>query len=118
MARLFEKTVSAICYEIALSQQSGNAPFDSPPYNEVAAFVLGGWQRMPSFLAWPLRLATLAFALRGLLSGGFFHRLAPQRRRPLLESWRSSSIGLCRDMVRFYRGLTILALYSRPSPPA
>jgi hypothetical protein len=113
MARLFEKTVSAICYEIASSQDSGTAPFDLPPYNDVVAFVLGQWQRMPRFLAWPLRLATLAFATRGLLSGGFFHQLAPQRRRLQLESWRTSAIPPCRDLVRFYHSLAILALYSR-----
>jgi hypothetical protein len=113
MPRLFDKTVSAICYEIALSQDTGTPPFDVPPYNDVVVFVLGQWQRMPRFLAWPLRLATVAFAARGLLSGGFFHQLPPQRRRLQLETWRASSIGPCRDLIRFYRSLAILALYSR-----
>jgi hypothetical protein len=113
MAGLFENTVSAICYEVARSQDNGTAPFDMPPYNDVVAFVLGQWRRMPRFLAWPLQLATVAFAARGLLSGGFFHQLAPQRRRLQLESWRTSSIGPCRDLIRFYRSLAILALYSR-----
>jgi len=114
---LFKNTVSAICYEVASSQSSGTAPYDVSPYNDVVVFVLGQWRQMPRFLAWSLRLATVAFATRGLLSGRFFHQLAPQRRRLQLESWRNSSIGPCRDLVRFYRSLAILALYSRGGPP-
>lgn len=113
MTGLFENTVSAICYEIASSLDSDTAPFDQPPYNDVVGFVLGQWNRMPRFLAWPVRLATVAFAARSLASGSFFHRLPPQRRRLQLESWRTSSIGPCRDLIRFYRSLAILALYSR-----
>jgi hypothetical protein len=113
MPGLFENTVSAICYEVANSLDSGMEPFAVPPFNDVVAFVFGQWQRMPRFLAWPLRFATVAFATRGLLSGGFFHQLAPQRRRVQFQSWRTSSIGPCRDLIRFYRSLAILALYSR-----
>ena len=113
MPGLFENTVSAICYEVARCQDSDT----TPPYNDVVAFVLGQYQGMPRFLAWPLRLTTIAFAARGLLSGGFFHQLAPQRRGLQLESWRTSSIGPCRDLIRFYRSLAILALYSRGESP-
>jgi hypothetical protein len=114
MPGLFEDTVSAICYEIARSQDTGTVPIDSPPYNDVTAFVLGQWRRMPRFLAWPLRMATVAFAFRGLPAGGkLFHQLAPYRRGILMESWRHSSVGPCRDLIRFYRSLAIMALYSR-----
>jgi hypothetical protein len=115
MSKLFESTVSAICYEVAESQDTGIAPFDTPPYNDVVRFVLDQWRRMPWFLAWPLRFATVAFAARGLTAGGFFHQLTRPRRRRQLESWRTSSIGPCRDLIRFYRSLAILALYSRAS---
>jgi hypothetical protein len=72
------------------------------------------WRRMPRFLAWPLRIATLAFAWRGLLSTGtFFHKLSPPQRQLLIESWRYSSIGPCRDLIRFYRSLALLAVYDR-----
>ena len=109
MPGLFENTVSAICYQIATSQNAG-----LPPYNDVVEFVLGQWRRMPRFWAWPLWLATLIFAMRGLLSGGvFFHRLAPGRREIVVESWRQSSIGPCRDLMQFYTSLALLALYSR-----
>ena len=118
MPGLFENTVSAVCYEIARSQNSDFCPIDVPPYNDVTAFVLGQWHRMPRFLAWPLRLATVGFALRGLLSGGsLFHQLPPHRRAILLESWRRSSLGPCRDLIRFYRSLAIMALYSREGVP-
>jgi hypothetical protein len=114
MPRLFEPTVSAICEVTACSQYTGVDPIDTPPYSDVTAFVLGQWQRMPRFLAWPLRLVTVGFALSGLLTAGnFFHRLDRQRQLQIVESWRVSSIGPCRDFVRFYRSLALLALYSR-----
>jgi hypothetical protein len=118
MPGLFENTVSAICYEIARSQDSGVLPIDVPPYNDVTAFVLEEWGRMPRFLAWPLRMATVAFAFRGICAGGrFFHQLSPHRRGILIESWRQSSVGPCRDFIRFYRSLAIMALYSRGDTP-
>ncbi|MBV8098398.1 MAG: hypothetical protein JOZ31_04500 [Verrucomicrobia bacterium] len=113
MSRLFEKTVSAICYEVARSQSDVEKPSQEDCYRDVVEFVLGQWYRMPRFLAWPLRLATVAFAVRGLLFGSVFHRLPPGRRAVLIESWRRSSVGFCRDFIRFYRALTIMALYSR-----
>lgn len=114
MQGLFEKTVSAICYEVAQSQNSGLVRLDSPPWNDVTQFVIGQWHRMPRFLAWPLRIATLGFACAGILTTGkFFHNLAPTRRGPIIESWRQSSIGPCRDLMRFYRSLALLALYNR-----
>jgi hypothetical protein len=117
MPGLFEDTVSAICYEVAASQDTGTTSFDAPPFNDVTAFVLTQWGRMPRFLAWPLRIATLAFAFAGLTSGSLFHRLAPHRRRVILESWRTSPLGPCRDLIRFYRSLATLAIYSRGGQP-
>ena len=111
MPGLFENTVSALCYEIArpLSGEAG-----APYHDDVTEFVLGQWRRMPLFWAWPLRLATLAFALLGFLGGGsLFHRLPPLRRQRAMESWRNSSIGPCRDLMRFYRSLSLVAFYSR-----
>ena len=84
------------------------------PYNDLTAFVLGQWRRMPRFLAWPVRIATLVFALNGLAQGALFHRLAPHKRFHQLESWRLSRLAPRRGFVRFYRSLALLALYSRP----
>lgn len=110
---LFEKTVSALCGAIARTE-SGSAPADADPYDDVTAFVLGQWRRMPLFWGWPIRFATLTFAMRGFWNGGsVFHRLPPARRERAIESWQNSSFGPCRDFIRFYRSLTLLALYSR-----
>jgi len=113
MSGLFEKTVSAICYEVARSQGGFETPSEEESCRDVVEFVLGQWCRMPRFLAWPLRVATVAFGLRGLLFGSVFHRLPPCRRAALIELWRCSSVGVCRDLIRFYRALTIIALHSR-----
>lgn len=103
MSSLFEKTVAAICEEIA-RPRSGEA-------TTATEFVLSQWARMPRFLAWPLRFATLAFACSPL-PRGLFHRLPSARREAIIERWRNSAVGPCRDLMRFYRSLALLALYS------
>jgi hypothetical protein len=110
MPGLFEYTVSAICYEIA----GAEIPDSVPPYNDVTVFVLEQWGRMPRFLAWPLRAATLAFACSTLWKGRLFHRLSPAQRHLQFERWRYSSLGPCRDLVRFYRSLALLELWGGP----
>lgn len=108
MTGLFEKTVAAICEEVARSH--------GLPAGDTAAFVLGQWRRMPRFLAWPLRFATLFFACSGL-PGSIFHNLPPARRAQKIESWRTSPVGFCRDLMRFYRSLALLAIYSNAATP-
>jgi hypothetical protein len=115
---LFEATVSAICYEIAGSQNVRGTQAESPPYNDITAFVLGQWRRMPRFLAWPVWIATMVFALGALPQGALFHRLPLHGRSYRLESWRLSRLGPRRSLVRFYRSLALLAVYSRPERPA
>lgn len=117
MSGLFEKTVSAICYEVARSQGDLEKSSPEDSYIDVVEFVLGQWCRMPRFLAWPVRFATVGFGLRGLLLGGVFHRLPVYRRAALIELWRCSPVGVCRDLIRFYRALTIIALHSREARP-
>lgn len=114
MPGLFEDTVSAVCYEIAREIAGAQTCGSLPPYNDVTKFVLGQWKRMPRFWAWGIRAATIAFSARAILSTGtLFHRLSPPRRAVLIGSWRYSSIGPCADLIRFYRSLSILALYGR-----
>jgi hypothetical protein len=112
MSGLFANTVSALCYDIARSQV---APCEtSGNFNDVTSFVMASWHRMPRFLAWPIRLATVLFTLSSIVSaGGLYYRLPPQRRWTILESWRYSRLGSCRDLVRFYHSLATLAVYSR-----
>jgi hypothetical protein len=105
MTRLFENTVSAICNEVAGTKDATASP-------SVAAFVLRQWRRMPRFLAWPLWLVTIVFALSAVFSGGLFHRLPQARREAVLNRWRFSPIGPLRDFIRFYRSLAILAAFS------
>lgn len=114
---LFEDTVSAICYEVGLSQNAHGSPAELPPYNDVTAFVLGQWERMPRFLAWPVRIATIVFAWNGLSQGALFHRLPPHKRRSQLESWKASRLAPRRSLAKLYRSLALLALYSRPGMP-
>jgi hypothetical protein len=115
---LFEDTVSAICYEVARGQNVRGTQAELAPCNDITAFVLGQWKRMPRFLAWPLWMVTIMFALGALPPVTLFHRLAPHRRLNRLESWRASRLGPRRSFVRFYRSLALLALYSRPETPA
>lgn len=114
---LFEDTVSAICYEVGRSQITHGIRAELPPYNDVTAFVLGQWRRMPRFLAWPIWIVTILFAVSGLPQGALFHRLASHNRVRQLESWRISRLGPRRSFVRFYRSLALLALYSRAVTP-
>ena len=113
MAALFERTVSAICYEIARSQAENQDARALPPYNDVVAFVLGQVGRMPRFLARLIKIATLDLALTSLIRGHLFHRLSPWQRAIRLEQWRHSFWGPRRSLAHFYRALVFLALYHR-----
>ena len=102
MTGLFENTVSAICHGISDTKSTKASP-------AVTAFVLRQWQRMPRFLAWPLWLGTIALAFSGIFSGALFHRLSPAQQQAVLERWRFSPFWPLRDLIRFYRSLTIFA---------
>jgi hypothetical protein len=70
---------------------------------------------MPQVLGCAIQLATLLFALMALVRhGALFHRLPPPRRRVQVAAWTVSRLGPCRDLMKFYSSLVILALYSRP----
>jgi hypothetical protein len=106
---LFQNTVSALCYELASEHGLG------PPYNDVTRFVIDQHSSMPQVLGAGVRLATILFALSAVADGALFHRLEPPRRRVRVAAWTSSRLGPCRDLIRLYSSLVILALYSRPS---
>ena len=108
---LFRYTVSALCYQIAGDEKPG-AP---PPYNDVVLFVTEQQGRMPQMLGAGVRLATVLFAVAAITRGGtVFHRLSPARRRLQVAAWTASRLGPCRDLMRLYSSLVMLALYSRP----
>lgn len=111
MTRIFFKTVSALCYDLARTQMGPGAA--RTPQNDVTAFVLESWRGMPRFLAWPIYTVTVAFCAGTIFSTGRpYYHLAPARRTAHLESWRHSRFGMCRDLMRFYSSLAALALHS------
>jgi hypothetical protein len=115
-------TTSALCYSLA-AEHAGPQPdlaALAAPYNDVTAFVQAQRARLDAALRLPLLAATLAFALAGLRRGGRFHRLSPALRARQVAAWRRSPLGPCRDLIRFYESLAVLALFARPelAPPA
>jgi hypothetical protein len=115
MPRYLEKTISALVYEVAATHDCPAQELH-PDYNDIVTFILEQLNRMPRFLAWAVKMATSAFgASRVMLEGSFFHQRDSSRRRLQIEVWKRSRLGVCRDLMRFYTGLVVLALYSRPS---
>jgi len=115
----FQSTVSALCYEIAGEHcaSHGEAAGEelAAPYNDVARFVLRQHRHMPQILGPVVKTATVLFAMTALArQGACFHRLPPPRRRAHVALWTISRLGPCRDLMKFYSSLVILALYSRP----
>lgn len=112
LQHLFESTVSALCYEIA-GDHGGEER--SAPYNDVVRFVMRQHGNMPRVLGRGIQAATLLFAVAAVpRHGALFHRLPPARRGVQVEAWTISRLGPCRDLMKFYASLSILALYSRP----
>lgn len=112
MRGIFFKTVSALCYDVARAQMPGCGAQNH--YNDVTNFVLASWESMPRFLALPIRIATVGFAVSAAVTtGNFYHRLSPGRRAARLEAWRHARLRVCRDLIRFYSSLATLALYQR-----
>ena len=108
--RVFERTVSALCYEIARAYEADGF---HPPYNDVVRFVLGQYERMPPLLAALMRAGTLAFGLSSMAEGSLFYGLDLPRRRVRVESWSTSHLLPLRYVMRFHRSLVVFALYSR-----
>jgi len=118
LQRLYESTVSALCYEIAAAHAAGAGDALAGPYNDVVRFVLQQRAGMPRVLGSGVQFATLVFAAMALPHGGLFHRLPPPRRGLRVAAWALSGLGPCRDLMRFYSSLAIVALYSRPAAHA
>lgn len=113
MSGLLDKTTSALTYELA-GLYSGPSSEIYPNYNDVVRFVTRQRDLMPGFLGFAVKATTLAFAAsRLLVDGSFFHQRDSPRRRAQLEAWRRSKLGACRDLMKFYSALVVLAVYSR-----
>lgn len=110
----FHDTVSALVYSLARTNADPAQPELQPPYNDLTRFVIAQHGRMADYLRSPLLTATLGFDLFGLLrSGRRFHHWEPAARARQIESWKKSSMGFQRDLIRYFESLATLALHSR-----
>jgi hypothetical protein len=112
----FRYTVSALCYSIINQRCESTSSALAFPHNEVVQFVLQQHSRMPDFLRFPIVFLTLVFDLWGIVQGGsVFHRLPPETRSCQINSWRSSPLGFCRDLMRFYESIAVFGWYASPT---
>jgi hypothetical protein len=114
MAGYLHWTIVTLTSELAASCSFGGSRSQAP-YDDVVDFVLCQLNRTP----WPLRLGiktfTAAFAAR-LLIADFWPCIVRKQSSGVLrqiEAWRSSKLGACRNLMRFYTSLVVLSLYSR-----
>lgn len=103
----YEQTVTALAARIAEDRLHDAEQL--PPAREIAAGILQQQQRMPDYLRLPIALLTRGFDSAGLVHhGGTFSNASPAAQRRQLQAWRASSLGPCRNLVRFYESLVLL----------
>jgi hypothetical protein len=107
------RTIATLCGDLAtMHNRSAAGPATS--YDDVTGFVLEQLRKMPFFLSQPVLLGTALFGVsRLLLEGSVFYKQPQERRHLQVERWRRSKFGPNRDLIKFYAGLVVLALYSR-----
>jgi hypothetical protein len=114
MGSYLSNTIAALCDAIAASHDIDATDPSMTLYDDVTAFVLEQLQKMPPFLRHPVLIATAVFGIsRLLLEGSMFYKRPREQRQLQVESWRSSSFGPSRDLMKFYTSVTVLAMYSR-----
>lgn len=112
LGRWFRGVVSALVYTAI---DSSGVPGRGRSKNEVVEYVLRQHSSMPDFLRFPLVLLTLFFDLSGWPGvWGRFQKQEPSQRRARRASWAASPFGTCRDLMRFYDSLAVLAWTSTP----
>jgi hypothetical protein len=110
----FQSTVSAIVYSILRERFQPADPGRGFPRNRAVRFLLEQHGRMTDYLRWPLVVLTIVFDWSSLpRHGRRFHRLDPSRRAGRIEAWRTSPLGPCRDLIRFYDSLVVFYWYSQ-----
>src|SRR5262245_17015631 len=116
MGLSFKDTVSALCYSIIYQCCQPTHSALAFPHNDVVRFVLRQHSYMPDFLRFPIVALTLAFDLWGIVQGGSLFHMQPHRTRwRQIQAWQSSPIGVCRDLIGFYEGLTVFSWYASMS---
>ena len=105
----FPATVSALTYSIVRERCGETVPL---PLNRVVVYVLGCHSRLPDFMRWPLRIATVGLDASTMLTTGKpLHLLSHEERWRRIERCRVSRLGLLRNLLRFYEGLAIFGWY-------
>lgn len=108
-----DATISALVHAIASGHDASPVVTYRGPYGPVAAFAAGQVAHMTAPLRLPMRIATVGLSVLALVStGSWLHRLPVERRRRLVDRWRSSRIGAIRDVIRFYDSLAVLSFFS------
>lgn len=109
--RRFQDTVSALAYSFGAAHAEPKQSDFQPPYNDLTAFILRQYTRLPDYLSFPVAAATLALDWNG------FHRRPPTDRGRQIAAWKTCRLGFARDLIRYYETLATFALYSRNDPP-
>lgn len=111
LAPTFQKTVRAFA-EAILEEYGPAEGIPEPRKNAVVAFVLSETVRIPDYQKTPGLFFTIAFSfLHVFLSGRTFADLGLARRQRWIRFWKKAPIGLCRDFVRYFEILTLMALF-------
>jgi hypothetical protein len=112
MSLAHRDTVSAITYSLIREECAEGDSAAGLSNNAVTRFVLEQCGRMPALLRFPMKLLTLVFDARAILTFGRpFHQLPHEQRWPQIERWRDSHLGICSNFIRFHRGLVLYGWY-------
>jgi len=112
MSFTHQDTVSAITYSLIREECAEGDSTAELSKNAVVRFVLEQYDRMPVLLRLPIKLLTLVFDARAILTSGRpFHRLQHEQRWPQIEKWRDSRLEICSNFIRFHRGLVLYGWY-------
>ena len=103
---LFTRTVIALVDVL-------RPPGVAAPPEAAARFVVEQHARMPDYFRLGVRMLTIAFALSWLRP---FHRLTPSARARRIARWRSSRLGPCRTLIKFYESLAAFGWMSEHEP--
>jgi hypothetical protein len=109
----FEKTVGGLCDAFVDVRCAASGEEARSRRAEVVGYVLAQHGRMPDYLRFAFRIATLGFDLLGVVHGGrSFHRAEPASRWRQIEAWRQGPVSVTRDFVRFYESLVVQCWYA------
>ena len=114
IVRGHNRRVSALVYALVDERLCDrNLPQSCISTNAVVKFVLEQQSRMPDYLRFPIRFATMLLSFDAMKNHfGRWHKLTIEQRQSQLSLWRTSKISPFRDFVRLYESLVVLAFES------